>query len=76
MADGSKMMFPVEHAKKVQRKNALVLRAVQLQNILKTAAQGGATIPAVDEELTRVMRSIRSLNRQIPPCGTTVRESV
>lgn len=76
MLDGSKMLFPAEYAKKVVRKNELVLAAVEYQNQMKDPSITPEVKKFFDRELTRVMKSIRSLNRQIPPCGTTIQENV
>ena len=73
MLSGEKMLFPAQYAKKVQRKNQLVDRAIQLQSILRTTKQMGATVPAVEDELKKVMGQIIRINRQIPPCGEVVR---
>lgn len=76
MLDGSKMLFPAEYAKKVIRKNELVLAAVEYQNQMKDPAITPEVKRFFSRELDRVMRSIRSINRQVPPCGITVREQV
>ena len=73
MVTGTKMLFPKQYAKKVMRKNELVIRAMQLQEILNTTKQMGCTVPAVEQELAKTMRSIRTINRQVPPCGEVVR---
>lgn len=73
MVTGEMMLFPAQYAKKVQRKNQLVDRAIQLQSILRTTKQMGATVPAVEDELKKVMGQIIRINRQIPPCGEVVR---
>ena len=73
MFTGEMMLFPKQYAKKVQRKQDLVRQALQLQNILRTTKQMGATVPAVEDELKKVMGQIIRINRQIPPCGEVVR---
>lgn len=74
MLDGSQMLFPKEYAKKVIRKNALVLEGIEYQKQIKDPETPDSSRVFFQRELDRVMRSIRSINRQVPPCGTTVRE--
>ena len=73
MITGEMMLFPKQYAKKVMRKNELVNKAIQLQSILRTTKQMGATVPVVEDELKKVMGQIIRINRQIPPCGEVVR---
>lgn len=73
MLSGEKMLFPAQYAKKVQRKNQLVSRAIQLTDIKRTLDQMGTRVAAVEDELIKVMGQIRRINRQIPPCGEVVR---
>ena len=70
MATGEKMLFPAQYAKKVERKNQLVLRAMQLDQLRK---QAPGIAPEVTNELKKVMGQIIRINRQIPPCGEVVR---
>jgi hypothetical protein len=73
MVTGQKMLFPAQYAKKVIRKNELVDKAYQLQKILKVGLCSFELTKDFENELNKTMRQIRSLNRQIPPCGEVVR---
>lgn len=73
MVDGSKMMFPAQYAKKVIKKNELVAKVIKLQNILKVGLSSVELTQDFEKEILKSMQQIRSLNRQIPPCGQVVR---
>jgi hypothetical protein len=63
---GMQAMVPVEHAKKVQKKQELVAQARQLQIGMESCTGVGHTI--LQEQLMEIMGKIRNLNRRIPPC--------
>ena len=70
MLDGTKMLFPKEYAKKVNRKNELVLHAMFHQKMIQ---QNDGNREIYHAMLNKIMSQIRTLNRQIPPCGEVVR---
>ena len=74
MLDGSQMLFPEEYAKKVIRKNALVLEGIEYSKQIKDPETPASSRQFFERELKRVMNSIRTINRQVPACGITVRE--
>jgi len=63
---GMQAMVPVEHAKKVQKKQELVAQALRLQTGMAACTGVGHTI--LQEQLMEIMGKIRNLNRRIPPC--------
>lgn len=63
---GMQAMVPVEHAKKVQKKQELVAQAMRLQTGMKACTGVAHTI--LQEQLMETMGKIRNLNRRIPPC--------
>ena len=63
---GMQAMVPVEHAKKVQKKQELVAQAMRLQTGM--AACTGVAHTILQEQLMETMGKIRNLNRRIPPC--------
>lgn len=73
MLDGSKMLFPAEYAKKVIRKNELVNLVINYQKQLKSEAANSRFRVFLEDEINRAMQAIRSINRQVPPCGEVVR---
>lgn len=70
MVTGTKMLFPAQYAKKVIKKNELVRKAYELDQLRK---QAPGVEPEVIAELKKIMGQIIRLNRQIPPCGEVVR---
>lgn len=73
MLDGSLMEFPAEHAKKVIRKNDLVRLAIFNQELLNDDRSTDVEKAFYTKRLQQIMQGIRRLNRQIPPCGVTIR---
>jgi hypothetical protein len=63
---GMQAMVPVEHAKKVQKKQELVAQAMRLQTGMKACT--GVVHTILQEQLMETMGKIRNLNRRIPPC--------
>jgi hypothetical protein len=63
---GMQAMVPVEHAKKVQKKQDLVAQALRLQKGIAACTGVGHAI--LQEQLMETMGKIRNLNRRIPPC--------
>jgi len=63
---GMQAMVPVEHAKKVQKKQELVAQAMRLQTGMESCTGVAHTI--LQEQLMETMGKIRNLNRRIPPC--------
>jgi hypothetical protein len=63
---GKQAMVPVEHAKKVQKKQDLVAQVMRLQTGLASCTGVGHTI--LQEQLMETMGKIIRLSRRIPPC--------
>ena len=63
---GKQAMVPVEHAKKVQKKQELVAEAMRLQKGIAACTGVGQQI--LDEQLFKTMGKIIRLSRRIPPC--------
>ena len=63
---GRQAMVPVEHAKKVQKKQDLVAQVMRLQKGIASCTGVAHTI--LQEQLMETMGKIRNLNRRIPPC--------
>ena len=59
-------MVPVEHAKKVQKKQELVAQATRLQQGMAACTGVGRAI--LQEQLFETVHKIIRLNRRIPPC--------
>lgn len=63
---GRQAMVPVEHAKKVQKKQFLVAYAMRLQKCM--AADAGVGRAIWQQEIDKTMGKIIRLSRRIPPC--------
>ena len=63
---GMQAMVPVEHAKKVQKKQNLVAQALRLKKGMESCTGVGHTI--LQEQLMETMGKIVRLSRRIPPC--------
>ena len=63
---GKQAMVPVEHAKKVQKKQDLVAQAMRLQTGMAACTGVGHAI--LQEQLMEIMGKIIRLSRRIPPC--------
>lgn len=73
MVDGTTMLFPVEYAKKIMRKNALVELVLNYQEQMKTLETDSILNSHLEHEIKRAVNQIRRINRQVPPCGEVVR---
>jgi len=63
---GLQAMVPVEHAKKVQKKQDLVAQARRLQVGMESCSGVGFDI--LEKQLFETLTKIRNLSRRIPPC--------
>jgi hypothetical protein len=63
---GLQAMVPVEHAKKVQKKQDLVAQARRLQ--VGMEACSGVGFDILEKQLFETLTKIRNLSRRIPPC--------
>ena len=63
---GKQAMVPVEHAKKVQKKQDLVAQAMRLKTGMAACTGVGHAI--LQEQLMEIMGKIVRLSRRIPPC--------
>jgi len=63
---GRQAMVPVEHAKKVQKKQDLVAYAMRLQKCMDR--NDGVGRASWQQEIEKTMGKIIRLNRRIPPC--------
>ena len=63
---GKQAMVPVEHAKKVQKKQDLLAQAMRLQTGMAACTGVGHAI--LQEQLMEIMGKIVRLSRRIPPC--------
>jgi hypothetical protein len=63
---GMQAMVPVEHAKKVQKKQELVAQALRLQKGMEACT--GVVHTILQEQLMKTMGKIIRLSRSIPPC--------
>jgi hypothetical protein len=66
MVSGLPALVPVEHAKKVQKKQDLVAQARQLQIGMESSTSVEYSL--LEEQLFKTMGKIRNLSRRIPPC--------
>ena len=64
---GSLAMVPVEHADKIQKKEMLAHRAMELKTIVQYA-EDKTMADVASLELKEIMGKIIRLNRRIPAC--------
>lgn len=64
---GNLALVPVEHAEKIQKKEMLAHRAMELKTIVQYA-QNQLMADTASMELKEVMGKIVRLNRRIPAC--------
>jgi len=72
MVTGNKMLWPVEHAKKVIRKNDLVKEVIFWQDTMKQEGIAEGMKYYCETQISKAISKIRTLNRQIPSVGETV----
>jgi len=75
MCDGTKMLFPQEYAKKVMKKNDLVVQAMFYQKCMEENkfSETDDYTRYLQSKLQKIVQQIRTINRQVPPCGEVVR---
>ena len=71
---GQLAMVPREHAEKIQKKEMLAARAMELKTYINKLSEVGAQRQAdvAGLELKEIMGKIIRLNRRIPACVQTV----
>jgi hypothetical protein len=66
MVSGRASLVPAEHARKIARKQELVVEAIRLNDATNNCS--GLPRAILLEQRQKVMAKIIRLNRQIPPC--------
>jgi hypothetical protein len=66
MVSGLPALVPVEHAKKVQKKQDLLAQFRQLKDGMESCTSVEYSL--LEEQLFKTMGKIRNLSRRIPPC--------